>query len=282
MGCPCACGLLGEPCHDLAQRQPRAFGAKCHGSGDQCRIAFHVRPPATATLARVPLLAVARRLELGNKRRLFELRDGTEHLTHKHRGRRILDKEIRRRRRDHGDAELAQAVMAGELHSQVTGESVRALDNDGSHPIAGDSVQHRNEALALGYRVGAGHRGVVEFGNGGFGEIDRDCGLGNLADQSFPARSTRRRMLPFARSSFLMSVAKSQIMHNAAGTIMSYVITGTNSAGVLSLKRDSAVAAIKKAVELMGDGTRDVHITDPDGRIYSDAEFSQLYMAART
>jgi hypothetical protein len=26
---------------------------------------------------------------------------------------------------------------------------------------------------------------------------------------------------------------------------------------------DSAVAAIKKAVELMGDGTRDVHITDP-------------------
>jgi hypothetical protein len=65
-------------------------------------------------------------------------------------------------------------------------------------------------------------------------------------------------------------------------TIMSYVITGTNSAGVLSLKRDSAVAAIEKAVELMGDGTRDVHITDPDDRIYIDAEFSQLYMAART
>src|SRR5712671_8004007 len=39
-------------------------------------------------------------------------------------------------------------------------------------------------------------------------------------------------------------------MHKAAGTIMSYVITGTNSAGVLSLKRHSAVAAIKKAVEL--------------------------------
>jgi hypothetical protein len=71
-------------------------------------------------------------------------------------------------------------------------------------------------------------------------------------------------------------------MHKGAGAIMSYVITGTNSAGVLSLKRDSAVAAIKKAVELMGDGTRDVHITDPDGRTYSDAEFSQLYMSART
>jgi hypothetical protein len=37
-------------------------------------------------------------------------------------------------------------------------------------------------------------------------------------------------------------------MRKAAETIMSYVITGTNSAGVLSLKRDSAVAAIKKAV----------------------------------
>src|SRR5258707_15369657 len=70
-------------------------------------------------------------------------------------------------------------------------------------------------------------------------------------------------------------------MRKAAETIMSYVITGTNSAGVLSLKRHSAVAAIKKAVELLGDGTRDVHITDPDGRTYSDAEFSQLYMAAR-
>ena len=45
---------------------------------------------------------------------------------------------------------------------------------------------------------------------------------------------------------------------------MSYIITGTNSAGVLSLKRDSAVAAVKKAAELMRDGARDVHITAQD------------------
>jgi hypothetical protein len=45
---------------------------------------------------------------------------------------------------------------------------------------------------------------------------------------------------------------------------MSYISTGTNSAGVLSLKRDSAVAAVKKAAELMRDGARDVHITAPD------------------
>ena len=43
---------------------------------------------------------------------------------------------------------------------------------------------------------------------------------------------------------------------------MSYIITGTDSAGALSLKRDSAAAAIKKAVELMADGCRDVCITD--------------------
>jgi hypothetical protein len=62
---------------------------------------------------------------------------------------------------------------------------------------------------------------------------------------------------------------------------MSYIISGTDSAGALSLKRDSAAAAIKKATELLGDGCRDVCITDPDGRIYNDAEFEQLRAAER-
>ena len=62
---------------------------------------------------------------------------------------------------------------------------------------------------------------------------------------------------------------------------MSYIITGTDSAGALSLKRDSAAAAIKKAVELMADGCIDVHIADPGGRIYSHAEFDQLRAAER-
>jgi len=66
------------------------------------------------------------------------------------------------------------------------------------------------------------------------------------------------------------------------GNIMSYLITGTNSAGLLSLKRDTAPAAIKKAVELLGDGARNVQVTDPDGRVYDHEEFSQLYAAART
>jgi hypothetical protein len=66
-----------------------------------------------------------------------------------------------------------------------------------------------------------------------------------------------------------------------SGNFMSYIITGTDSAGALSLKRDSAAAAIKKAVELMGDGCREVCITDPDGRIYRHAEFDELRAAER-
>ena len=62
---------------------------------------------------------------------------------------------------------------------------------------------------------------------------------------------------------------------------MNYIITGTDSAGAVSLKRDSAAAAVKKAVELIGDGCREVCITDPDGRIYSHAEFDQLRAAER-
>jgi hypothetical protein len=62
---------------------------------------------------------------------------------------------------------------------------------------------------------------------------------------------------------------------------MSYIITGTDSAGALSLKRDSAAAAIKKAVELMADGCRDVCVADPDGRIHSHAEFDQPHPVSR-
>jgi LmbE family N-acetylglucosaminyl deacetylase len=60
---------------------------------------------------------------------------------------------------------------------------------------------------------------------------------------------------------------------------MSYIITGTDSAGALSLKRDTAAAALKKALELIGDGCRDVFITAPDGRIYGHPDFDQLHAA---
>jgi hypothetical protein len=63
---------------------------------------------------------------------------------------------------------------------------------------------------------------------------------------------------------------------------MNYTITATDSAGALSLKRPSAAAAIKKALELLGDGCRDVCITDPEGRIHGRADFDRLLAADKT
>jgi hypothetical protein len=40
--------------------------------------------------------------------------------------------------------------MAGELHRQVTSKTVRALDQDNPDAIAGDPLQHSQEAGALG------------------------------------------------------------------------------------------------------------------------------------
>jgi hypothetical protein len=46
-------------------------------------------------------------------------------------------------------AELAQMVMAGELHCYVAGEPIRALHNDCADAIAGYTVQHSREAWTL-------------------------------------------------------------------------------------------------------------------------------------
>lgn len=69
------------------------------------------------------------------------------------------------------------------------------------------------------------------------------------------------------------------MMEATDGRFMTYIISARDSAGGVSIKRDTAAAAIKKAVELMGEGSWDVQITDPDGRVYGHAEFTQLYAA---
>ena len=48
---------------------------------------------------------------------------------------------------------------------------------------------------------------------------------------------------------------------------MGYLISGTNLIGTITLRRDSSVAAIKKAGELVADGYREVQITAPDGHL---------------
>ena len=52
--------------------------------------------------------------------------------------------------------------MAGKLYGQVAGEAVRALDDDGADTVAGDAVQHGDEAGARGDGVGAFDGRVIE------------------------------------------------------------------------------------------------------------------------
>ena len=57
---------------------------------------------------------------------------------------------------------------------------------------------------------------------------------------------------------------------------MQFLITGTDTSGRITLRRDSNAAALKKAAELAEDGCRDIEITAPDGRRYLPQAFSQL------
>jgi hypothetical protein len=59
-----------------------------------------------------------------------------------------------------------------------------------------------------------------------------------------------------------------------------YIISGKNASGLVSLRRETPVGAIKKAVELMGSGYIEVRIIAPDGAIY--AEFDQCGLLTRT
>jgi hypothetical protein len=57
---------------------------------------------------------------------------------------------------------------------------------------------------------------------------------------------------------------------------MWFFITGTDTAGSVRVRRDTAEAALKKASELDLDGCWDITITGPDGRTYIAREFDQL------
>lgn len=48
-----------------------------------------------------------------------------------------------------------------------------------------------------------------------------------------------------------------------------FEISGFDTAGIVSLKRLSLAAALKKAKELIADGCWDVRIVDPAGRVYT-------------
>jgi hypothetical protein len=58
----------------------------------------------------------------------------------------IVEEEIWGRRRDERDAQVLEEVMAGELHSEVTSEPIRALHDDGAHSVACNAIQHRKQS----------------------------------------------------------------------------------------------------------------------------------------
>ncbi|CAN7460051.1 hypothetical protein LJR220_004159 [Bradyrhizobium sp. LjRoot220] len=57
---------------------------------------------------------------------------------------------------------------------------------------------------------------------------------------------------------------------------MVFLITALDTSGTVTLRRESVVAAMKKADELISDGCWDVEIVTPDGATYSSSEFDQL------
>jgi hypothetical protein len=57
---------------------------------------------------------------------------------------------------------------------------------------------------------------------------------------------------------------------------MQFLITATDTTGRVTLRRETAAAAMKKASELAEDGFLEVEITAPDGHQYPPQAFDQL------
>ena len=60
---------------------------------------------------------------------------------------------------------------------------------------------------------------------------------------------------------------------------MPFFVRGTDTSGTVSLRRDNAAGAVKKARELLDDGSWDVEITGPDGLPHPIAEFEAMVSA---
>ncbi len=55
-----------------------------------------------------------------------------------------------------------------------------------------------------------------------------------------------------------------------------FYVKALDSSGYVTLRRETAQAAVKRARELIEQKYREVEITDPDGRTYLPHEFDQL------
>ena len=108
---------------------------------DHFRVPLGVAFTAAALFPR-GYFAITGRLQLGDRGGLVELGYGTKHLANQDRGRRVFGEKVRRRRRNQCYPELSQMVMSGQLHRQITGETVRTFYNDRTDAVAGNALQN--------------------------------------------------------------------------------------------------------------------------------------------
>jgi len=66
------------------------------------------------------------------------------------------------------------------------------------------------------------------------------------------------------------------MMRSQPGGLLPYFVKATDTSGTVTLRRDSAAAALKKAAELTNDGCWDVQIGAPDGHVYESTAFAEL------
>jgi hypothetical protein len=55
-----------------------------------------------------------------------------------------------------------------------------------------------------------------------------------------------------------------------------FFVKGTDTSGTVSLRRDNAAGAVKKAKELLDDGSWDIQIISPDGLSHPLADFEAI------
>lgn len=57
---------------------------------------------------------------------------------------------------------------------------------------------------------------------------------------------------------------------------MTFIVSTGVDGAALAIPRETAASAIEKAVELMGQGSSPVTITDPNGKIFPSSQFDDL------
>jgi hypothetical protein len=66
------------------------------------------------------------------------------------------------------------------------------------------------------------------------------------------------------------------VARRAVGDSMRFLITAKDTSGLITLRRETTAAAVKKASELAEDGFLEIEITTPDGHQYPPQAFDQL------